>query len=347
MKKGRVNAKYEDTYIKTNRTFPTGNTVLLLVIIAVQVGLILFGIAFQPRPQDLIHRYDVTVESLDDGSLDIEYRFVWEALDTSEELTWVEIGMANENFSVYPDSVSSNISSYSKYADEGYVSLQLDFKELYIGGDIIEFSFKINQKDMLCKNEKGYFYEFVPGWFNSIQVKQYKFTWVIENADDYVQQGSLDYGEYGKMYVQYKADDFDGCQTVSYDPFDDSGAYNELEEEKTAIMVLCCVLAALLIIAEVYIVDCYVSYGRGRGFLTGHGYHVHAYGRSNPYYIRARDKYNASHGGRSGGRSGGCACACACACAGGGRAGCSQKDTYGKSRTGDVPFITDRSGGVK
>jgi len=88
--------------------------------------------------------------------------------------------------------------------------------------------------------------------------------------------------------------------------------------------------AALLIIAEVYIVDSYVSYGRGRGFLTGHGYYVHTYGRSNPYYIRQRDKYIATHRSNSGGRSGGCACACACACAGGGRAGCSQKDTYGK-----------------
>lgn len=92
-----------------------------------------------------------------------------------------------------------------------------------------------------------------------------------------------------------------------------------------AVAVVCCIGAALLSIAEVYIVDCYVSYGRGRGFLTGHGYHVHAYGRSNPHYIRARDKYNATHS-----RSGGGGRGCACACAGGGRAGCSQKDTYGK-----------------
>ena len=198
---------------------------------------------------------------------------------------------------------------------------------------MVEFSFKINQKDMLCKNESGYFYEFVPGWFNEIQVERYEFLWRIDGAQDYVQRGSLDYGEYSKMKVQYGTGDFSGCQTVKYIPFDGDGAYNDLQENKIAITVLCCLGAALLIIAEVYIVDAYVSYGRGRGFLTGHGYHVHTYGRSNPFYIRARDRYHASHARSSGGRSGGgCACACACACAGGGRAGCSQKDTYGKTQ---------------
>ena len=330
MKKGRVNAKYEDKYIKSNRTFPTGNTVLLAIIIAVQIGLIVLGISHEPKPQDVIHQYDVSVQPLADGSLDIEYRLVWEALDTAEELTWVEIGMANENYAVYPDSLSYNISGYSKYAEDGYVSLRLDFKRAYVAGDVIDFSFKINQKDMICKNEAGYFYEFVPGWFNAVQVEQYVFTWYMPGYRDYIQRGSLNYGEYSKMFIQYGMDDFAECPTVQYYPFEGDGAYNQLEDDKTAILVLCGLFAALLIIWEVYIVDSYVSYGRGRGFLTGHGYHVHTYGRSNPYYIRARDKYNATHGGRSGGRSGGCACACACACAGGGRAGCSQKDTFGK-----------------
>lgn len=333
MKAGRINAKYDDAYTKANRTFPTKNTILLAIIIAVQIGLILFGILYQPKPQDVIHQYSVTVEPLEDGSLDVEYRLVWEALDQSEALTWVEIGMANENFSVYPDSVTSNIWTYSKYTYGDYVSLWLDFKEAYLGGDVIEFSFKINQKDMLCKNETGYFYEFIPGWFNAIAVEQYEFLWDLDGAKDYVQRGSLDYGQYSKMFVQYGANDFSGCQTAQYKPFTGEGASNELKEDKTAVLVICCVAAALLIIAEVYIVDCYVSYGRGRGFLTGHGYHVHAYGRSNPHYTRARNRYMAKHGGRSGGRfggrGGGCACACACACAGGGRAGCSQKDTYG------------------
>ena len=330
MKIGRVNpkAKYTEEEIRSNRTFPTANTILLVIILAVQIGLIILGVLFESKPLDVIRQYNVTVQPLSDGSLDIEYHLMWEALDTSEELTWVEIGMANENFSVYPNSVSSNIGTYSKYTDDDYVSLRLDFKKAYLGGDVIDFSVKINQKDMLCKNENGYFYEFVPGWFNAIQVEQFEFRWIMNGSKDYVQRGSLDCGEYSKMTVQYGKEDFAGCQTVKYQPFDDEGAYNELQEDKVGFLVLCCVGAALLIIAEVYIVDCYVSYDRGRGFLSGHGYYVHTYGRSNPHYVKARDKYNATHGGRSGGRGGGCACACACACAGGGRAGCSQKDTY-------------------
>ena len=88
MKKGRVNpnATYTEEEIRSNRTFPTGNTVLLAIIIAVQIGLIILGICYQPKPQDVIHQYNVTVQPLDDGSLDIEYRLVWEALDASEGL---------------------------------------------------------------------------------------------------------------------------------------------------------------------------------------------------------------------------------------------------------------------
>lgn len=315
---------------KRRRTFPVWNTFLLVVILLVQIGLIFLGIRYQPKPQDVIHQYNVTVQPLADGSLDIEYRLVWEALDTSEELTWVEIGMANENFTVYSGSVSSNIATYSKYTDEDYVSLRLDFQKAYHGGDVIEFSFKVNQKDMLCKNDSGYFYEFVPGWFNAIQVEQFEFVWRMEGAEDYVQQGSLDYGGYCKMTIPYGADDFAGCETVRYVPFNDDGAYNELKGNKTGVLVLCCFGAAFLVIAEVYIIDCYVSYGRGRGFITEYGAHVHVDGRTNPSYIRARRRHRAaSSGGRSGG---GCACACACACAGGGRAGCSQKDTYAAGR---------------
>ena len=330
MKKGLVkkNETFTDADIRANRRFPTGSTVLLVFLVLIQIGLVALGIWYQPKPQDLIHQYDVTVKPLDDGSLDIDYHFVWEALDETEELTWVEIGMANPNFSVYPNSFSSNVASYSKNIDDDYVSLRLDFKKAYLGGDVIEFYFTVNQRDMLCKNEKGYFYEFIPGWFNAIQVEQYEFKWLMDGYKDYVQRGSLDYGEYKKMTVQYGMQDFAGCQTVVHHPFDGDGAENELKADKITGIILCCLFAVVLIIPEVYIIDCYVSYGRGRGFLTGHGYHVHTYGRSNPHYIRARDKYNATHGGRSGGRGGGCACACACACAGGGRAGCSQKDTY-------------------
>jgi hypothetical protein len=235
--------------------------------------------------------------------------------------------MANRNFTVYQHSVSSNIQTYSKQADGDYVSLRLDFRRAYRGGEVIEFSFKVNQRDMLCVNDSGYFYEFVPSWFNAIEVQHYTFTWRMADGRDLVQTGSLDCGEYRKMTAQYGPEDFAGCQTIGYTPFNDHGANNDLQEDKIGVIILCCMGIVLLFCGQLYIVDSYVSYDRGRGFLSDHGYYMHTYGRPNPHYIRARNAYNATHRSRGGG-SGGCACACACACAGGGRAGCSQKDTY-------------------
>ena len=331
MKKGRINAEYTDTeYIESNRTFPISKTILLLLIIALQIGLIYFSFSYKPKPQDLIHQYNVTVTPLDDGSLDIEYYFLWEALDPSEELSWVEIGMANENYSVYPDSLSPNIRNYEQYFNpEGYVSLDLYFNDKYSNGDKFEISFKISQRDMLCQSQSNYFYEFVPCWFNKSQVKNYNFEWFRNGNCDYHSHGSLDYGEYHLMRVEYDVDAFKGCDTVEYEPFDDEEAYNELDDDKFGVVILCALVVMVLLVADIYIIDSHVSYSRGRGFLSGHGYYVHTFGRSNPYYIRARNAYNATHGGgKFGGGGGGCACACACACAGGGRAGCSQKDTF-------------------
>ena len=87
-------------------------------------------------------------------------------------------------------------------------------------------------------------------------------------------------------------------------------------------------LLIAVVASVLYVVDCFVSYRRGRGFLRGYGHRIHTYGRVNPHYRRAANAHAASNSGRGyGGGSRGCACACACACAGGGRAGCSRKDT--------------------
>ena len=343
MKKGHVKATYDEAYVKENRTFPVGKTILLGVLLIVQIVMITVAFCFDPKPQDIIREYDVTVVTKADGSLDIQYRFLWEAMDTSEDLTWIEIGMANENFTVYDDSVSDTIRKYSKSSDDEGIYLTLDLDRAYRGGELLEFSFTVNQKKMLCKDDEGYFFEFVPGWFNSTPVDRYDFRWLkdgkIRSAEgaqskgnDYYQwSGSLECGGYLTMKVRYGQSGFIGCDTVSYREFDDSGAYDALRGDRFGIIMLALLAAALLLLVQIWVVDSVVSYHRGRGFLSGHGYYVHAYGRSNPYYIRARDRYNASHAGSHSGRGGGCACACACACAGGGRAGCSQKDTYSNS----------------
>lgn len=341
MKAKKDKNDYSSETIKSRRKFPAKNTAIIVVCIIAQLFLIYLAVTETAVPQDVIENYRVTVEPLEDGSLDIEYSFLWKAIDTSEELTWVEIGMPNAMFTVYEDSVSGNIKEYSEIYDDAYTALRLDFYRGYKGGENLEFSFKVNQQYMLCKDTHRYFYEFVPGWFNSTPVENYEFKWkktdYSEDADGaklkrsyYIWSGSLDCGEYELMQVSYDFDAFDNPMTVEYEPFYTDGAYNQLESDVTANRVLYAMGILILLGVEIYRLDSHVSYRRGRGFLVGYGHPIHTYGYQNPKYIRAYNRAHTSTStGRGGGfRGGGCACACACACAGGGRAGCNQKDTY-------------------
>ncbi len=326
-----------ETPAKAKRAFPIVNLIVLIVLVTLQTAGIIFAILYEPSPQDRIDSYTVTVAPLDDGTLDIEYKFLWTPLDNSEELTWVEVGIANDAFSIYEDSVSDTVERAEKYRDGDYVSILLYFEKAYTGGEQFEFSFKINQSRMISSDSNGYHFGFVPGWFNAIPIDSYTFKWLetgkenFTNSDRkengyYIWEGSMKPGDYRVMNVDYR----DGSFTPEYvsrnESFDDEGAYNELAENKIGVVILVSVFCVIFLVAELYIIDSFVSYNRGRGFLRGYGHHVHTYGYINPLYRTAARQSSGSSVG--GGRSGGCACACACACAGGGRAGCSQKDTY-------------------
>lgn len=330
-KKKTAEDKFSPEYIRKHRTFPALKTVLLVLCIVAQIVLVCLAIfAKAPAPQDKIDSYTVTVEPLENGSLDITYEFIWTALDEEEPLTWVEIGVANSNFSLYPDSVKGGTATRDVY--DGYCYVRMDFPRAYTGGDKVQFSFKINQRDLLHGQGKERYFYFVPGWFNATPVEQYTFRWkdsfdvVSSNIPSdglgwLTRQGFLECGEYVPMEVHYREGSFPTAETVEFYPFDDDDAFNELRGSLWAFRIITVLGALLLIIAEVYIVDSYVSYHRGRGFIRSGGYHVHHYGRVNPRYRAYRDAQNSRGGG---GR--GCACACACACAGGGRAGCSRKE---------------------
>lgn len=332
--------KFSEEYIKTHRKFPVKNTVIIAFCIVAQIILGIVALTMEVEPIDVIENYTVTVEPLEDGTLDIEYSVLWKALDSMEDLTWVDIGLPNEHFSVYKDSLSEKIMDYYNINEDGYTGVQLDFTKGYGYGETVEFSFKVNQRNMLCKDADCYFYEFIPNWFNSIPVEKYEFRWkksdlciaaqgARETQDYYIWTGSLGCGEYKTMSVLYDLNAFNNAQTVDYIPFSADGAYNELEEERVLNIVLCCVVIVVLLGVEIYLLDSHVSYHRGRGFLRGYGHPIHIYGGQNPVYVRAYNRAHPNSGHTSGGyRGGGCACACACACAGGGRAGCSQKDTY-------------------
>lgn len=331
---------FSEEYVKKHRRFPVGYTALLVLLVLLQLALVCVCIFYQPKPTDEIERYDITVQPKSDGSLDIYYRIRWRVIDGNEPLTWVSIGLPNGNCTCYEGSLSDTVKSIHKY-DDGYgVYLDITFKRAYEVGDVVEFSFKLNQRDMLCIDIYGnYFYELVPCWFNRIDVKKYKFSWSAGNravggnedlreGEWLVWQGELPRGNYVPMRINYGRNAFSGAATVRYQPFDDEDVYDEIKSDKNAAVAGCIVFIILIGVFEIFIIDTYVSYARGRGFLVGHSHYIHTYGRRNPAYVAARNKHRSRGGGFSGG---GCACACACACAGGGRAGCSQKDTYQKS----------------
>lgn len=336
MKSKKFDSKYDfdsDT-VEKKRKFPIANTILLVILVVVQLACVLGMILYNPKPQDVIEDYTIYVTPLENGSLNIEYRFKWTALDEDEELTWVEIGMANEYFTIL-DGFSDNIRTIDRYTDdEGYCYAQIYFKRAYVAGETLDFSFKVNQREMLASKKGDLFYELVPGWFNYAEVKHYSFNFRkygdidsfngdSQTSEWLTWEGSLSYGDYVRMRVDYNSFD---APTVDHYKFNGDGAFDGLAEDKLAIVFLLGFVIIAALIGELVIVDSYVSYARGRGFLHGYGHPMHVYGYSNPRYVGAYRAHNASRGGGGGGR--GCACACACACAGGGRAGCSQKDTY-------------------
>lgn len=330
---------FTEEYVKEHRRFPIFYTVVLCFLVIAQIALLLVALLYHPIPADEIEKYHVTVRPREDGTLDITYHIRWRVIGGDEALTWVAIGLANGNWTYYPDMLSNNIAKIAEYDSGEVVYADLTFKEAYRVGDVIDFSFTINQKDMLCLDIRGrYFYEFIPCWFNKINVEDYQFMWYVgaqtphSNADTsdgewLIWRGEMPRGSYVPMRVNYGSDAFFGADTVNYQAFDDEGVYDELQSDKRTITILCILVIIMLAFFELFIIDSYVSYVRGRGFLVGHGYYVHTYGRRNPAHVRAGRAHRARGGGFSGG---GCACACACACAGGGRAGCSQKDTYYK-----------------
>lgn len=333
---------YSEDVILRERTFPKRNTVIIIFLVIIQVALIGFAVLYEDKPKDIIDSYEITATPNSDGTVDLEYSFVWTPVDKFEDLTWVEIGLANYEYEIYQESCSENISlTFDSLYPYDYSGVRLFFDRAYSSGETLAFSFKIRQSAILCEDDGGMFYSFIPGWFNSTPVKSYTFRWksddvtsantdTIENGY-YVWKGEMNCGEYVEMNIGYPKNHFENADVVDYFPFNPSGVYNDLGVGKTIVAVICVIAVLLLVIAELFIIDSFISYNRGRGFMGGYGYPMHIYGRTNALYIREKRAYRSTlpyNSGYHGGGGGGCACACACACAGGGRAGCSQKDTF-------------------
>ena len=313
---------------KIKPKFPKKKIVIHSILIIVMITLTCLVIFYEPKPLDNIDKYEVTVTPLEDGRLNIEYKIKWSVLRGDEGLEFVEIGLANDNFEI--GNMSDNIRKI-KENKSGY-GVKIYFNRTYFPNDTFEFSFNVTQGSMLCLNNEKYLYEFVPCWFESIKVDRYIFKWkcdedglsnsLTKTIDGYyVWDGSFDYAEYQRMIVHYELEAFNDPQTVMYVPFDGNYIESEITENKTTFGIL--VLFANVIAISYMIIDIKFFYINQAA----------AYSRGSGFKSRSKSRHQTHIGSSRGGSGfgGGRSCACACACAGGGRAGCSQKNTYSNS----------------
>ena len=219
-KKGKSVAidDYTPETIRRKRKLPKAQIYLMCILVVLELSAVAAMILFKPTPKDMIRQYDVTVEPCSDGTLNIHYDITWTALDEEEPLTWVEVGMPNPQYTLVESSVPNNSSNTDEDGDRCTHCFYFD--DAYSSGETVQFSFTINARDMLALSNEGYFYEFVPGWFNEIAVESYTFKWKLSDhvlshnapaieAGYAVWKGSLSYGGYVPMQIRYDDSAFD------------------------------------------------------------------------------------------------------------------------------------------
>ncbi|MHB1454774.1 MAG: hypothetical protein ACYCYM_12595 [Saccharofermentanales bacterium] len=286
---------------------------------------------------DEIQVYNITVDMRPDGTMDLVYHLEWKVLDDRSEgpLEWVKIGIPNSSSDSYA-ALSDNISSIDYYYDNGDF-VRIDFDRSYYKDEIISFDFSFHQTRMYTlNNEKNLcIFDFIPGWFNEIEVKSYLLQWngtdvTSSDATGMLQadsipsapaggyltwRGSLAAGEHVYTHVEYSLGTFKTSSDMQYIKQEEvswSGQTEESQADAPFVLIPFFLFIAFVILS----IFANTKNGRYRG-----GFGSHFIGR-----------------GGGGGIGGGgcacassCACACACACAGGGRAGCSAKNLYGPS----------------
>ena len=306
-----------------------------LFIFIVTVLSILTLSSFSSNDYDYIEEYKIVVNPNDDGTLNISYSLKWNALrDGSED--YIKIGIPNRHAKIE----GFNNKDIKKASIDGsYV--RLDLYHSFSSGDKYNLEFTINQDYMFSVGEdngnKYINYEFIPGWFDEIEVGSLKVYWnsagVVE-ADSssraidnyYVWSYSLAKGERISCRLYYNMDYFPNINI-------DRGLKNDPDKLLVTLFItgLIIFVVGLVVIA---IIENKLknenSYYTARGFVPYYShsyflYHPHGVDKEGNAYIKP---INTSTGGSRGSSVSGCACACACACAGGGRAGCSRKDFY-------------------
>lgn len=292
----------------------------IVFILIIFILIFFLNFKFSSKELDRIENYAITVTPQEDGSLILIYDIRWKVLDSTTEgpLTWVQIGIPNSNVDNIT-ALSSNISNIEQY-NSTYV--KIDFKQSYNANEVVNFKFKIHQKNMYSLDGNNCVYKFTPGWFKDIAVDNITVKWKSTNVLSantekkengfYVWNDSLKKNEKLKVHLEYDQRTFKEL-TATGDVSHAKNSFNSYNSPNTTTnLVYPILLVGLVILFIVISVISPDNYYRHRGY----GYSSYD----------DRDHYRSSC-------VSSCACvkscACACACAGGGRAGCSKKDFYG------------------
>ena len=170
---------------------------------------------------DEILDYSIFADVNEDASVDLTYNISWKVLDSTSEgpLEWVQIGIPNNHYNEVVG-LSDNISSISTKSSGGtYAVIYFDRK--YYEGEVVDFSFRVNQGYMyqVYPEEGVAEYKFTPGWFDSAPVDNLEIYWNSDRAikiepaslnegDYYHWQASLNPGEKFSVEITYPTDAF-------------------------------------------------------------------------------------------------------------------------------------------
>lgn len=294
-------------------------------------AVLLFLLFFTPSlpvsaadPLDEIQRETIWIDVQEDGSLDMTYEIDWKVLDSTSDgpLTWVKIGIPND-YVEDPKALSGSIDEINYYESDGdYVRLNLDRE--YEAGETVNMKFSIHQHRMYEERSDGYKYEFTPGWFDEIAVRELKIFWKYDRDT----KSTMPFDNGTECYLGEYHDLAPG-ERVSVEVLYPAGAYSfcdDYEESaKNSVMRTILIILAAGLGSVGFIIYTVILFEKGKRKGIKESYEKNR-GLGSVYTGAGRSGRRASRGAHGGG----CACACACACAGGGRAGCSRKDFFQK-----------------
>ena len=296
---------------------------------------------------DYIEKYEIKVDLRSDATLDMEYYIKWKVLDSDTDgpLSWVKIGVPNK----YVDELQSHSDSIKKisYLADNGAFIRLDLDREYYKDEVVILHFSFHQSHMFRLDDERVYFDFMPGWFDEIEVGNITIKWNLNNvsyastnvtSDGYYIFGNkrLNAGERITIGLNYMRDAFPNIN-INDTYTDDDGDVTKY----ILIIFLCVIVIVFIIIIFIVIIEKKHSYYSYRGFSGPRGYYFfhHGHHHNSGYGYSGKKLEIPNTAGNKSGYSGSgrsCACACACACAGGGRAGCSRKDFYNTNLNTDT-----------